>query len=319
MAISEDGGLSGQGGWTATGLRWRGGLPVLTAGNGRRSHERVVTGGTRVSWLVSGPRRCGGVRTGGVHHPCPYRAVVEPGAKSAQCGPCQGADPGLALARDQILDDGRTYRLYLAWFGAGLLKVGLTAEQRGTTRLLEQAALGYTFVARGPLPAVRRAELTVAQAGLARERLTTRVKAAHWWGLPGTAARRQELLGLRADVLRLLDGHAVELFPDGPVIDQVELFGLAEDAPPAYREVAAFSCGATVSGTLRAPVGRHLFIDTVDAVDAVDTDGGEPPLLLDTRLLTGWTLAPAEPGPPTGLELRLCRRPADPGEQDALF
>ncbi|MDH6574499.1 DUF2797 domain-containing protein [Kitasatospora sp. MAP5-34] len=314
MAIS---GEAGQG-WTATGLRWHDGLPHLTATNGRRSHERVVSSGTRVSWLVTGPRRCGGVRTSGGHYPCPYRAVVEPGAKAAQCGPCQGADLGLALARDQILDDGRTYRLYLAWFGEGLLKVGLTAEQRGTARLLEQAALAFTFVARGPLPAVRRAELTVAQAGLARERLTARVKTTRWWALPGEAPRRQELLRLRAAVLRLLDGHAVELLPDGPLADHVELFGLAGDAPPAYREIAALNCGATVTGTLRTPVGRHLFIDTFTEDDATG-DGQDPPLLLDTRLLTGWTLAPAEPGPPTGLELRLCRQPTETAAQDALF
>ncbi len=295
---------------------------MLTAVSGPREHRRAVGAGTAVGWLLGGPRRCGGVRTAGGHHPCPYEAVIEPGGKASQCASCQGADPGLALARDQILDDGRTYRLYLAWFGAGVLKVGLTAEQRGTARLLEQGALGYTFVARGSLPGVRRAELTVAQAGLARERLSSRTKSARWWGLPEPSARQRELAELRRSVLRLLTGHAIELLPggeadgapdgeaDGRTVDQVGLFGLADGAPPLYREVTAFSDGATLSGVLRPPVGRHLFLDTAP---------DEPPLLLDTRLLTGWTLTPAAGAPCAGLELALRRRPEDVGAQEPLF
>ncbi|WP_371477798.1 DUF2797 domain-containing protein [Kitasatospora sp. NBC_00315] len=296
--------------WTATGLRWQDGRPVLTALNGAHEHRRTVTAGTSIGWQIGGPRRCAGVRTAGGHHPCPYDAAVEPSGRASQCPSCQGADPGLMLARDQILDDGRTYRLYLAWFGTGVVKVGLTAEQRGTARLLEQGALGYTFVGRGSLPGVRRAELTVAQAGLARERLTTRTKTACWWGVPDAGPRQRELSELRTSVLRLLTGHAIELLPDGPLADHVGLFGLAAGAPPLYREVTALSDGATLSGVLRAPVGRHLLIDTEPA---------EPPLLLDTRLLTGWTLAPAGPAPCTGLGLALRRRPAEPAAQESLF
>ncbi|WP_441248474.1 DUF2797 domain-containing protein [Kitasatospora sp. McL0602] len=298
-------------GWTATGLRWQGGRPSLTAVSGLRAHERIVTPGTEVGWRVLGPRRCTGARTAAGQRPCPHRAVIEAAAKSVQCEPCQGADVGLALARDQILDNGQTYRLYLAWFGTGLLKIGITAEQRGTTRLEEQAALAFTFVGRGRLPAVRRAELTVAQAGLARERLTTRAKTAGWWALPDGGGRLDRLAELRGQVLRLLDGHALELLPDGPLVDQCGLFGLADGAPPAYREITALSADATLGGVLRAPVGRYLFIDTAD--------DPERPLLLDTRLLTGWALAGAAPGPLSGLTIRPCRRPAEPGAQDSLF
>ncbi|MFC9327448.1 DUF2797 domain-containing protein [Kitasatospora sp. NPDC057015] len=297
-------------GWTATGLRWQGGRPELTARNGAREHARTVTTGTPVGWLVGGPRRCTGVRTSGGHHPCPFAAEIDPGGKAVQCPSCQDADPGLALARDQVLDNGRTYRLYLAWFGPGVLKVGITAERRGTTRLLEQAALGYTFVGRGPLPGVRRAELTVAQAGLARERLTTRTKCGGWWGVPDPAARRHELAELRAAVLRLLSGHAIELLADEPLADHVDLFGLGAGAPPLYQEVTALGEGAALAGTLRAPVGRHLFLDTGPT---------DPPLLLDTRLLTGWTLTAAGGRPCAGFESEPRRRPDDRGAQGALF
>jgi hypothetical protein len=323
-------------GWTATGLRWRDGRPVLTAARGELTHQRVVAPGTTIGWRLGGPRRCTGARTAAGHRPCPHGAEIAPAAKSAQCAPCQGADLGLALARDQIVDDGRTYRLYLAWFGTGLLKVGLTAEERGTARLQEQAALAYTFVGRGRLPAVRRAELTVAQAGLARERLTGRLKIDRWWGLPGAAERHVQLTELRAAVLRLLDGHGLELLPDGPVVDQCALFGLADGAPPAYRVVTALAAGATLGGLLRAPVGRYLFVDPSgtdpSGTNTSDTEpsGTDPsgtnasaaeatPLLLDTGLLTGWRLSATTPGPPSGVTLRACRRPEESGEQTALF
>ncbi|WP_405021044.1 DUF2797 domain-containing protein [Kitasatospora sp. NBC_00070] len=295
-------------GWTATGLRWRDGLPRLTASAGARVLEREVTAGTRIGWTVLGPRRCVGVRTAHRHHPCPLAAELEPSGKAGQCPSCQDADQGLALARDQILDDGRTYRLYLAWFGPGLAKVGLTAEQRGTARLVEQAALAWTFVARGSLPGIRRAELTVAQSGLARERFTSRAKVGGWWRLPAPDERAAAVHELRARVLRVLAGHGVELFPADPVTDQVALFGLTAGPPAAYREITALGPGATLGGTLHAPIGRHLFV-TPDQADA-------PPLLLDTRLLIGWSLRPTPLASCTGLAEQLRARPV---EQAALF
>jgi len=295
--------------WTVTGLRWQGDGPRLTASDGRREHERAVTGGMAVAWRVSGPRRCAGVWAGGRHRRCPYQETIAADARAVQCTACQNADPGLALARDQILDDGRTYRLYLAWFGEGLLKVGLTAEERGIRRLQEQAALAFTFVGRGRLPAVRRAELTVARAGLARERVPATLKHAGWWDLTDTEQRRQALDRLRADVLRLLDGHGLELVPDGPVVDQVELFGLGGGAPEAYREVRALADGAQLAGALRPAIGGHLFLDVP----------GEEPLLLDSRLLTGWALHAAETAACAGLDLHPRSRPAEPAAQEALF
>ncbi|MFI5532120.1 hypothetical protein ACIA8O_26655 [Kitasatospora sp. NPDC051853] len=300
-------------GWTSTGLRWREGVPRLTAARGAEERDREIGAGTRIDWEVAGPRRCTGIRTAHRHHPCPASASLDPAGKSGQCPSCQDADPGLALARDRVVDDGRTYRLYLAWFGPGLAKVGLTAEQRGSARLLEQAAPAWTFLARGPLPGVRRAELTVARSGLARERFTTKAKNQGWWHLPGQRERAEAVRALRERVLPVLAGHAVELFPDGPVVDQVELFGLAGGPPPVYREVTALSDGARLSGVLRAPVGGQLFLTP----DQVPGAAGEAvPLLLDTRLLTGWTLRPCAPAPCTGLTEVPRSRPV---EQTALF
>ncbi|WP_405014327.1 DUF2797 domain-containing protein [Kitasatospora sp. NBC_01539] len=298
--------------WRCTGLQWQDGRPVLGAVRGALRHERVVEAGTAVSWQVRGPRLCSGPWLSGEpeRRPCPHHAEIEPAGGAVLCAPCQTVDGGLALARDQILDDGRTYLLYLAWFGGDLLKVGLTGEHRGRARLLEQGAPVFTFVARGPLPAVRRAELTVSGSGLARERFGARAKAAQWWHLPAAAERAATVAEARVAVLAVLAGHPVETFADGPVVDQVALFGLTAGPPPAYREVVALADGATVSGTLRPPIGRRLFLDP--------PDGGEP-LLLDALRLTGWGLAAAPPGPCSGVELREHRRPPAPDVQHALF
>ncbi|MFD0273245.1 DUF2797 domain-containing protein [Kitasatospora sp. NPDC127111] len=300
------------GGWISTGLHWQDGRPVLSAVNGRRRHERVAEPGVPVGWLLTGPRRCTGAWLAGATErtPCPHHAVIEPDGGAVQCPACQSVDRGLALARDQILDDGRTYRLYLAWFGEGLLKVGLTAEQRGTNRLLEQGALAWTFAARGSLPAVRRAELTVAASGLARERFTGKAKTEHWWRHGDAAHRRTVLTDARERAHRLLDGHAVELLPGHPVTDHVALYGLADGAPAAYGQIDALADGAVVAGTLRPPIGRYLLLDQPEDAD---------PLLLDTRLLTGWTLTPAPGRAASGLTVRPRLRPQEADTQEALF
>ncbi|MER7757678.1 DUF2797 domain-containing protein [Kitasatospora sp. NPDC097643] len=299
-------------GWLSTGLSWRDGRALLGAVHGSRVHERAVVPGAEVGWLLGGPRRCTGAWLAGASErtPCPHRAAIEPGGGAVQCPACQSVDRGLALARDQILDDGRTYLLYLAWFGDGLLKVGLTAEQRGDSRLLEQGALAYAFTARGSLPAVRRAELTVAASGLARERFKSRVKTEHWWSHGDEPHRRAVLTEARAQAHRLLAGHALELLVDRPVADHVERFGLAGGAPESYRELGGLTAGAVVAGTLRPAVGRHLFLDQAD---------GSGPLLLDTRLLTGWTLTPVSGRPTAGLALHERIRPPEPDTQEALF
>ncbi|WP_063830633.1 DUF2797 domain-containing protein [Kitasatospora phosalacinea] len=296
-------------GWTATGLRWHDGAPRLTATDGSRRHDRPLGDGTPVAWRITGPRCCTGAHTERGHRPCPHRATVPPEGTVSQCPGCQNADRGLQLARDRILDDGREYRLYLAWFAPGLLKVGLTATERGTARLLEQAALTWTFVAHGPLPAVRRAELALAHAKLARERIPAAAKYPAWWGLPAPAERHDALTAARTRAHRLLAEHEqLTLLPDHPVTDQVELYGLTDGAPDHYQQVKALADGARLAGRLRRPIGGHLFLDRPDG----------PPLLLDTRLLTGWTLH-ADPAVTACDGLTLLPRARPAAEQDALF
>jgi hypothetical protein len=197
------------------------------------------------------------------------------------------------LARNATLDDGREYALYLAWFGPGLTKVGLTATERGTDRLAEQGALAFSRLARGHLPAVRAAEQRISASGLAPERRQRRVKLATWWRLPDRTQRRDEL---RAAYQQIIDTVP---WPPGldrvacAVVDQVELFGL-DALPDSCQEITALTSGAVLRGTVRCAIGRDLLLDTPDGL-----------LLADTRLLAGWPLHPTT-APPTGLKLRAC-------------
>jgi uncharacterized protein DUF2797 len=256
--------------------------------------QRCCTG----VWLAQQQRR----------QPCPFDHPITPPATRAQCDPCGAADPGKMLARNAIIDDRREYALYLAWFGPGLTKVGLTATERGTDRLAEQGALAFSWLACGQLPAVRAAEQRISASGLAPEQRQRRVKLATWWRLPDETQRHTDL---RTAYQRIIETVP---WPTGldhnayAVVDQVELFGL-NALPDSCQEVAALASGAVLSGTVRCAVGRDLLLDTP-----------EGPLLADMRLLAGWPVAPSTAAP-IGLQLRACAevRRDDAATQASLF
>lgn len=82
----------------------------------------------------------------GVSSPCPIRAELRPDAPE-QCSACfvvTGFNPAFYNAPQISEPQRRRNRLphivYLASFGAGALKVGMTLEARGVSRLLEQGA-----------------------------------------------------------------------------------------------------------------------------------------------------------------------------------
>jgi hypothetical protein len=200
--------------------------------------------------------------------------------------------------------------LYLAWFGQDLVKVGLTAAQRGADRLAEQGALLYTGLARGPLVPIRRAERQVAAAGLAREHLSAAAKIPRWWALPPAADR---CTAVEEAYHRI---HAQTSWPPGvrplacKVHDQVTMFGLDGPLPPSYRAVTGLLPGGTLVGQVIAVAGRHLLLDT---------DAGS--VLADTRLLTGWGTPESIHGPVRHIHLGpvVHTSPGVGHDQPALF
>src|SRR4051812_11565804 len=122
--------------WTCSGLRWTPEGPVLVWDGGRPS---ALSWGQRVAFAVAdgSARRCVGARG----HACRVRAGVRGGSRGARCEECARLDRAHSVAADTLADDPRPYRVYLAWFGPGLVKVGITAVERGSARLLEQGAV----------------------------------------------------------------------------------------------------------------------------------------------------------------------------------
>ncbi len=257
---------------------------------------------------LGAPRTCVGVwdhrRGRRIHCSTPIGAQ----GTDAQCARCAFRDRGRALARDAYTDD-RDYTAYLAYFGPGLVKVGLTATERGHRRLLEQGAITYTLLASGPLEAVRAAEKAISRAGLATERIRATAKAAAWWNLPPAEERSTAVLAVR---------HAVErsgLLPgttrlEERVHDNAAAYNLTAAPPEAYDVLTGLDDEAVLAVGVRAVPGRVLLAD--------DLDTGRV-LLIDSRLLAGHPTAPAT-GPSRGLHTtRRIRPPGDAHEQRTLF
>jgi hypothetical protein len=189
------------------------------------------------------------------------------------------------VAADTIADDPRPYRVYLAWFGPGMVKVGITALERGPARLLEQGAVCFSWLGTGPLMAARRTEELLRAALRVPDRIPYAQKRAVRSALPGTETER-------AAEVRELHARAVELtaWPESlrpepcHVTDCVGVFGLT-GAPAAVGEIVELVPGGAVRGELVAAAGPDLHLAA----------GGRGVVVLDTRLMTGWELLAPEP------------------------
>ncbi|BFO22861.1 hypothetical protein SHKM778_92490 [Streptomyces sp. KM77-8] len=68
---------------------------------------------------------------GGEGNACPLGAAVPARSTGARCEECARLDRAHSVAADTLADDPRPYHVYLAWFGPGMTKVGITAVRRG--------------------------------------------------------------------------------------------------------------------------------------------------------------------------------------------
>ncbi|MEV5170821.1 DUF2797 domain-containing protein [Streptomyces flaveolus] len=265
--------------WKCAGLRWAAGGPVLEWDGGRRS---ALPRGKRVAFAVpeGGRRTCVGARG----HVCPVRAAVPGRSTGARCEECARLDRAHSVAADTIADDPRPYRVYLAWFGPGMVKVGITAVERGPARLLEQGAVCFSWLGTGPLMAARRTEELLRAALRVPDRIPYAEKRAVRSALPGTEAERAaEVRELHARAVALA-GWPESLRPEPcEVVDHVGVFGLG-GAPEAFGEVVELVPGGGVGGELVAVAGPDLHLSA----------GGRGVVVLDTRLMTGWELVPPE-------------------------
>ncbi|MEZ7007433.1 DUF2797 domain-containing protein [Streptomyces sp. AD55] len=289
--------------WTCTGLRWGERGPELCWAGGGRS---ALTWGKRVAFAVAegGGRTCGGARG----HPCPLRAPVPGRSTGARCEECARLERAHSVAADAVADDPRPYRVYLAWFGPGLVKVGITAAARGPARLLEQGAVCFTWLGEGPLMAARRTEETLRAALGVPDRVPYARKRAVRGALPGTPGERAaEIAELHARAVALA-GRPESLVP-APfrAVDHAGAFRLAEagGGPASVGEVTELVPGGAVGGELLAVAGPDLHLATERGT-----------VVLDARLLPGWGLVPVG-GRPCAVPVREFKEAA--GVQDGLF
>ncbi|MCM2580156.1 DUF2797 domain-containing protein [Streptomyces meridianus] len=301
------------------GLLWTPGGPALAwyGGPGRGERTGPLAGRRDLALLAVGQRGCVGVWRAGRRIPCPTGAIVVATTTGAQCPECRTLDRSMSVAADTRADDQQPYCLYLAWFGPGLCKVGITAAARGHARLLEQGAVAFTMLGRGPLMAARRAEELLGIVLGVRDRVPYAAKRAVRTRLPPVADRFAELAALheRASMLDGWPGSLLRL-PFEPV-DHSDAFGLDRLAAPSEPEAATAGevtglvDGAVVAGELLGAAGPDLHLRS-----------GQRLLIVDTRLLAGWVLRAAGPGPRTSAPVRNTGGPGagtGTGVQDGLF
>ncbi|MEV0277954.1 DUF2797 domain-containing protein [Streptomyces sp. NPDC050610] len=295
---------SERGDWQCTGLRWDHSGPALSWRHPTRGERSSPLPPDRPLAFAFGKRRsCVGVRRGGRHTPCPEGTTLLPSAVSAQCPPCARLDRSHSVAADTIADDPRPYDVYLAWFGPDLIKVGITATEREGVRLLEQAALSYALLGRGPLMSARRAEAVLGAALAVPDRFPYASKRSARHALPAQPLRAAQLADLH-ERARGLSGLPESLsIMDFRPVHHDAAFHLGRLRPPdGTVEPAA---GRTLAGAVAAVAGPDLYITTADG----------RLLLTDARQLAGWPLGAAPSGAATTVTVRA---PA-PSAPDALF
>ncbi|MFF1377661.1 DUF2797 domain-containing protein [Streptomyces sp. NPDC058308] len=292
--------------WRCAGLGWPSGKPVLRWAGGRDS---ALAYGTDIGFRAVGERRCVGARG----NPCPLRAVVPGRATQARCPECARLDRAFSVAADGVPDDPRTYRVYLAWFGPGLVKAGITAEQRGGARLLEQGAMAFCWLGRGPLMAARRTEELLRAALGVPDRVPYARKREVRGALPGWAERARELAELYGRAVGL-DGWAEALERVAfEAVDHSGAFGLDSGGGASDAVVRELVDGGVVAGRLVAAAGPDLHLALAD--------GGV--LVVDTRMLVGWELVAADAGAGVTVPVRAVAAGSGGSgggaEQDGLF
>ncbi|MFH9394089.1 DUF2797 domain-containing protein [Streptomyces sp. NPDC017556] len=275
------------GGWWCAGVRWPEQVPELRWSRGGDRRVSVLAYGAGLGFRALGERHCVGAR-GNV---CPLGAVVPGRSTGGRCAECARLDRAHSVAADTMADDPRTYRVYLAWFGPGMVKVGITGEERGAARLREQGAVVFSWLGRGPLMAARRTEEVLRAALGVPDRIPYARKRAVRGRLPVREERAAEVAELYARAARLEGGGWPESLERLPleVVDQAELFGI-DRTPVPVRSVRELVDGGVVAGRLVAAAGPDLHL----AVDGVGV------VVLDTRLITGWDLAALPAGAVSG-------------------
>ncbi|WP_328391212.1 DUF2797 domain-containing protein [Streptomyces sp. NBC_00400] len=222
----------------------------------------MLPAGKVLAFAAQGERRCLGVRRAAGRIVCPYGAVLDGASAKDQCARCARLDRSRSVAADTMADDPRPYGVYLAYFGPGLIKVGITAVERGPARLVEQGAVAYAWLGRGPLMAARRAEALLGSALAVPDRFGKATKRAARGALPPVPERAAELAQLHG-AARRLPGWPETLQPvEFACADHTELFGL-DRIPGEVAELGGMTSGMEIVGEVLTGVGPDVYLRLV--------------------------------------------------------
>lgn len=294
--------------WRTAGLIWKQDATYwewLTPSGADRQLRRLDPGDS-LSFAFGADRRCIGLWSGGRRRPCPETAVLRPDRRSAQCELCAAAERSSSIATDTRLEDPRPFAVYLAYHGR-TIKVGITAAERGTNRLLEQGALASVFLSTGPLMAARRAEHLLGTALGIPDRVSAQAKRAAR-ARPGSVADRAATLWDTATRARALPGWpaAQQPSPEVEVLDHAAAYGLPDEGLAPDAVLGPPYPGEVVTGRIACRIGDDLYLRTPSGLL----------LLVDTHLLAGWALDRAAPDEAFTAGVRPIRTAYEP---DALF
>ncbi|MEV6416224.1 DUF2797 domain-containing protein [Kribbella sp. NPDC051718] len=294
--------------WRVTGVGWRDGVAQLEwVGDGRNVVRRSpLQVGAELAFGFEGERRCVGFWRAGRRLGCSTRTVLAAGGRSGQCIDCQGMERANSVAADTRLDDPRPYNVYLAHHGS-VIKVGITAVERGEARLLEQGALASVMISAGSLVGARRVEMTLGAAlGLPDRVGVSRKRAARVQ--PGSAAERSTgLLGV-VEQIGAMDWPEGQVRCEALVSDHVATYGLPDDGLRAEVAMTEPVGGGVIAGRIVCAIGSDLYVETPVGL-----------LLLDTHLLAGWTLGRAPAGAEPTVPLEKLEPAPRRDDQEALF
>ncbi|MFD5555709.1 DUF2797 domain-containing protein [Streptomyces sp. NPDC127068] len=279
--------------WWSTGVRWDAGAgrPVLGwRGDCGAARERALRYGEVLGFRAVGARRCAGVWRGGRWVDCAGAAVLGGRTTRAQCPECARLDRVRSVAADTYVDDPRPYRVYLAWFGDGLVKVGITRVERGSARLLEQGAVAFAWLGSGPLMAARRTEELLRAALGVPDRIPYDRKRAVRAELPAAEVRAGALRGVHRVAVGLPGWpDSLQRAAECVVVDHGGVFGLA-GLPPATAVVTELRDGGVVRGTLLAAAGPDLHLLVNSSRTRTGAGRGTGVVVVDGRLMAGWEL-----------------------------
>ncbi len=286
----------------AAGLVWNDGIPQLEwSATTPRTPLRL---GDEIAFTTGPDRQCIGIWRNGKRLGCPTRTPLAATAHGPLCPECQTMDRSYSIAADTSLDDPREFAVYLAHHGSRV-KIGITAADRGSARLLEQGALSSAFLSSGTLAAARRVERLFTSAFGVTDRVTSPTKRTARQSPPTAAERLSELHALAANIdsLDWPEGQTIRTID---VVDHTPTYGLPADGILPAHAVTGLAPGAVVSGRIACQIARDVYLETSHGL-----------VLVDTQLLSGWSLTPADSAAAFTAATQPVAAPVLP--QDSLF